>query len=189
MITINNIGKDQDKFLDSMNPPIWCNEKNLETYLSVLFPNSNILVRKYLKLDSKKTFPDFIIEDKKVIVEFDGYRHFTDPLIIYNDCIKNNLFLTHGFSIIRIPYFVQLTESVVSFLFQQNFDFSNNFPHGFIHPASGSLGHFCKLGLSRAEHIINSYPSEVKEQIFLSLQKRSEYLDCPVTILNPLLEN
>ena len=94
---------------------------------------------------------------------------------------------------IEIPYFIQLTEAVVKWLFGEFVDkklikdFSNGFPHGFIHPKSKSFGDFCSKGLAIVDGLFRTAPAEVKWGCFKSLVYRSRYSGVSLDYLNPLL--
>lgn len=195
-ITIDNMGKEQDKYLTllSKGEEIWCTENSLKWILKQLFPNEEIIHNKKIKFDKATGFrPDFLLKNKKIIVEFHGPQHFTNPICTIKDINKKDTAERFGYEYIEIPYFVQLTKNVLKSLFKDiivNNDFSNNFPHGFIHPGALSFGHFSVSGLQRTIYFLKILPIEVKEQCFKSLEKRSIIDNIPFQVYNPLcLEN
>ena len=97
-ILIENIGKDQDVFLENIfkGTELWCCERNLGSVLRQLFPNEEILHDKYLTLSDKKFRPDYQIPKKKIVVEFQGYQHYTDTICMYKDNIKYNTLKSNG---------------------------------------------------------------------------------------------
>lgn len=50
---------------------------------------------------SKNYYPDFIFEDKKLIIELDGTQHRNT---VVQDGIRDQWFISKGYSVIRIPY-------------------------------------------------------------------------------------
>lgn len=52
-----------------------------------------------------------------MIIEFDGLQHYTNPLQIEKDIKNTRNYQTRGYTVIRIPYFIQLTNSSVKSLF------------------------------------------------------------------------
>jgi len=64
--------------------------------------------------------PDYRSESLKLIVEFDGIFHYKNPQYFYEDPMKTRLFESGGYKVVRIPFFVQLTNQAVSELFGIN---------------------------------------------------------------------
>ena len=63
----------------------------LDEYLNVIFPHVNDWIHdKSIDLDGKKYRPDYRSETLKLIVEFDGLPHYTNPQNILNDIEKQN---------------------------------------------------------------------------------------------------
>lgn len=94
----------------------------LEEYLEVIFPEVKDWVHDKttgIYLDDKKFNgrPDYRSEKLKMIVEFDGLPHYKNPDVIINDEIKNTIYEEAGYKVIRIPYFIQLSNDVVEKLF------------------------------------------------------------------------
>ena len=139
------------------------NEKILGLYLQEIFstfeivhdkkvPNSNVLFR-----------PDYRIEELVLIFEFDGYGHFTNIKTIMNDKIKDKLYKKMGYTVIRIPYFIQLTEDVLKFIFQKynnSYNYktiSSTYPHGFIDKKATPPSCFCHQGILNYKNYLNVY--------------------------------
>lgn len=92
---------------------------------------------------------DYIFYKEKLIVEFDGYRHFNSAKQIISDKTKNRIANDLGFKLIRIPYFVQLDEEVIEYYFGdliKNKEKFNDYLHGFIDPKAMLPADFCELG-------------------------------------------
>lgn len=90
----------------------------LENVLETLFPLSNIQKQVRFKIESKKTvIVDFVV-DESIIIEFNGFRHYTKTKTIERDfllksfCDKNNL------KLVEIPFFLQIKKRNVDFLFK-----------------------------------------------------------------------
>lgn len=192
-ITIENIGKEQDKYLESIDEPLWLTEDGLGNCLAQIFPTDDIIHDKTLKIDGKKFRPDYLIKEKNICVEFQGIQHFTIPSTTHRDTIKKDTFIENGYKFIEIPYFIQLTKEFCYNYFynltdEKNFkDFSNGFPHGFIHPKAKSFGHFCYEGLKKAEYFLAKYDNEVVMDCYKSLSKRAEVNKIPELTLNPTI--
>lgn len=94
----------------------------LEEYLEVIFPEVKDWIHDKttgIYLDGKKFNgrPDYRSEKLKMIIEFDGLPHYKNPDVIINDEIKNTIYEEAGYKVIRIPYFIQLSNDVVEKLF------------------------------------------------------------------------
>lgn len=133
-------------------------EKKLSDSLKILFPNNVFINNKKFKNTNYK--PDFICEDLKLIIEFDGYRHYSDPKTIITDQIKDKLFNENGYSVIRIPYFIQLNNEILTILFNENEEenlfldkdfsiFYTEYPQGFIDKNALLPASFCYLGVNK----------------------------------------
>lgn len=129
-----------------------------------IIPNSGLSYR-----------PDAWSSDLKLIVEFDGPIHYTSARICLLDIEKDKLFKNLGYTVIRIPYFVQLTKEVFMYLFSnyKKYFFNNmkfiNFPQGFISKNIVLPADYCVLGLERFCRDRLSLPSEVWSSIIDSL--------------------
>lgn len=93
----------------------------LDEYLKVIFPNTTDWIhdkafgehngQKY------KIRPDYRSESLKLIIEFDGLPHYKNPNTIEKDYINQKVYENNGYKVVRIPYFIQLSNDVVEKLF------------------------------------------------------------------------
>jgi len=94
----------------------------LEEYLKVIFPNIDDWVHdKALGIINGNLYrsrPDYRSEQLKMIVEFDGLQHYTKPDIIEKDFKTTEIYKSFGYKVVRIPYFIQLTNKAVKTLFE-----------------------------------------------------------------------
>ena len=134
--------------------------------------------------------PDFVSHNKKLVVEFDGYQHYTNPETILRDYRKDSVLTALHYTIIRIPYFVQLDKTVMKMLFGKYIDVEPydcvDFPHGFIDAKAVLPAHFCSLGIQRftADMIRFQY---IEHHIEESLRKRiAEIGDRRLVLPTPL---
>ena len=112
--------------------------------------------------------PDYRSEKHKLIVEFDGYYHYTMPRFVLADPERDVMFETLGYTTIRIPYFIQLSAYVVQQLFSTYTDDITgytDFPHGFhakdvVYPAA-----FCELGVDRFIRDLRRFPAAADDVI------------------------
>ncbi len=96
----------------------------LDTYLKAIFPNTHDWVHDQtvpgLKHADGKAFkgrPDYRSDSLKLIVEFDGLQHYQDPTQIDADIKRTKIYEAAGYKVVRIPYFIQLTQRAVEILF------------------------------------------------------------------------
>lgn len=95
----------------------------LEKYLNVIFPNNKFewnksINVKHLNIDNRCSVkPDYVCEELKMVVEYDGKHHFKEAETIARDKQKDIIYKKLGYKVVRIPYFIQLTNDVVRELF------------------------------------------------------------------------
>jgi len=88
----------------------------LDEYLKVIFPKLEWVHDKTFG-DGHRIRPDYLCKKAKLIVEFDGLQHYTDPRVIEKDRRNQDIYEDYGYRVIRIPFFVQMTRKVVLELF------------------------------------------------------------------------
>lgn len=94
----------------------------LNEYLKVIFPDIDDWVHDKalgLTVNNKvcRKRPDYRSEKLKMIVEFDGIQHYTMPDRIKNDVLSTKFYESLGYKVVRIPYFIQLTNKAVKYFF------------------------------------------------------------------------
>lgn len=98
----------------------------LDEYLKIIFPDvKDWIHNKSIKmLNGKKCRyrPDYRSESLKLIVEFDGLPHYKDPCVIEKDLKQTKEYEKAGYRVVRIPFFIQLSNDVVKKLFNRNVD-------------------------------------------------------------------
>lgn len=95
----------------------------LDDYLLSLYPDKTWIHDKPFGKRDGQTYrirPDFLCEEEKLIVEFDGLQHYTNPMNIRKDRANQAVYESFGFKVIRIPYFINLTTEVVKDMFGLN---------------------------------------------------------------------
>jgi very-short-patch-repair endonuclease len=118
---------------------------------------------------------DYIFYNEKIILEFDGYRHFNSSKQIISDKIKNQVANNLGFELIRIPYFVQLDSEVIDYYFGnliKNKEKFNDYPHGFIDQKAMLPADFCELGqIEFTKFLETSKETEFNKSIINNLKE------------------
>ena len=92
----------------------------LDEYLSVIFPGSEWIHDTSFGVHGGINYrirPDYRCDTLKIIVEFDGLQHYQKPDIIRKDRENQIIYEQFGYKVVRIPYFIQLTNKVVFELF------------------------------------------------------------------------
>lgn len=96
---------------------------------------------------------DYYIYDINTIIEFDGYRHYTETNQILKDYEFNEYCYNNNLNLIRIPYFIQFNDSnIINHIFDGNdinMDVFNNYKSGFIDKKATLPNDFCIEGIYR----------------------------------------
>ena len=145
-------------------------ESKLGDFLKTYHPIKNWTSQYNL---GKRFRVDWFCDEIKTAVEFDGYQHFTSSRQIFNDKRKNELCNELGISIIRIPYFVQLSPETIKLLFQFDCPYVQRYPHGFISNKSTMIfpADFCELGIARFRDELQKFGQAIMVHIINSLHR------------------
>lgn len=133
------------------------NESKLGEFLKSTFKGEVLISNKKVKESTLSCRPDFRLPKLKLIVEFDGFRHYNETKTILKDREKDVEYISMGYTIIRIPYFVQLSNDVIVDLFKVEPNCVQKFPHGFIDDKALLPVDFNELGLERFERDLNRF--------------------------------
>jgi Protein of unknown function (DUF559) len=149
----------------------------LEEYLKIIFPEVNDWIHDKalgkINEDVYRSRPDYRSEKLKMIIEFDGLQHYTNPDIIEKDIKTTDLYNKLGYKVIRIPYFIQLTKKAVKTLFC--IDLSNELFNEEI-PSLGLQGrntpaYLCPAGIKRMAMEFRKFPEQYDTNLkFLKTQ-------------------
>lgn len=136
-----------------------------EDYLEVLYPGKVWIHDKPFGTRNGKSYrirPDFLCEELKMIIEFDGLQHYTNPEKIRKDRQNQQIYESFGYRVIRIPYFIQLTQSVVKEMFGLDITFE------LFDPTLPSMAvcwkntpaYCCPAGIARMAQEFRHYPQQ-----------------------------
>ncbi|MHB1268078.1 MAG: hypothetical protein ACYCY2_10825 [Acidithiobacillus ferriphilus] len=121
--------------------------------------------------DMYMTFSD----GREIAVEFDGDQHYRDTLVMKLDLEKEDFADESGIEVIRIPYWVQLTDETAKHYLGDLFDgihIEQDYPHGFIKskifPAS-----YCAIGVKRFMAELYDLPESTFVDIVTNLIDRA----------------
>ena len=145
----------------------------LDEYLSVIFPNTHDWIHDKafgIHKDGKKynIRPDYRSDSLKMIVEFDGLPHYTNPQNIIKDKKNTSIYELNGYKVVRIPYFIQLTNKAVEELFGVKVKeplFNINYP------SLGGIGlkhnpsYLCPGGLKRMATEFKQFPDQYEVNV------------------------
>ena len=181
---LNGLRQGPTKSTDS---PLRVNE--MASILTRLFPGYVLpQTQSYLRDDhgmiartksGHKVQPDFLLEKQKIIVEVDGqnYRvgHYTNARTCIDDLEKDEVYKALGWTVVRIPAYIQLDKDMIKFLFGLEYS-EELYPmchqHGFLHDEISLPADFCSLGLARFYKEMDILPEAVKNKILDTLKAR-----------------
>jgi len=150
----------------------------LDEYLKAIFPRTKDWIHdKTLgEVNGKvyKSRPDYRSESLKLIIEFDGLQHYTKPDIIEKDFKLTEIYAKLGYKVVRIPYFIQLTNKAVKILFGVEVVEEELFDEKI--PSLGIQGlntpaYLCPAGVKRMAKEFKKFPEQYNTNIeFLKKQ-------------------
>ena len=143
----------------------------LDEYLKVIFPNIEDWIHdKTLgKINdiTYKSRPDYRSETLKLIIEFDGLQHYTKPDIIEKDNRLTKVYEDLGYKVVRIPYFIQLSNNAVKKLFGidvKEFLFDESIP-SLGYKGQNTPAYLCPAGLVRMVKEFRNFPEQYKTNL------------------------
>jgi very-short-patch-repair endonuclease len=117
--------------------------------------------------------PDYRSEKYKLIAEFDGDQHYCSAKHVIEDKTRDQALIDAGYTVIRVPYFVQMTEPVIGLLFDDLISDRarfKDFPHGFIADTVVFPADFCELGIERFYGDLDRFAA-IRSDIIASLER------------------
>ena len=165
-----------------IDPDTGIKRTGLEEYLEVIFPDVTWVHDRQIedlpKGTKKRYRPDYRSGSQKIIIEFDGIQHYKDPLSILKDAEKDKFYKELGYKVVRIPYFIQLTNSVVETMFGIKVK-ETLFQEGI--PSMGPKGEntpafLCHAGIERMAEEFRKYPEQYEANISFLKECNDEFL-------------
>ena len=170
----------------------------LEEYPKVIFPTVTDWIHDKpigeLNGVKRKLRPDYRSESLKLIIEFDGLQHYTNPSNIIDDKIKTKIYEDGGYKVVRIPYFIQLTNEVVEIMFGvkvQELLFPDDIP-SMASSGRNTPAFLCLEGIRRMAKELRKYPSQMDINLKALKNEYSEKNEIDLSgykILKSYLEN
>lgn len=166
----------------------------LKTYLERIFPNNTFeydcfIPKEYFTQHDqpyRRYRPDAMCKELMLIVEFDGLSHYQDPEVVRNDIVKDNILNALGFKVVRIPYWIQLSNEVILHYFDVEVDEPMcELPYSFYDPDTETTslricpGSMCRPGQRRFIDEVNSLPVNTQIQVIEDLAKCMDFLPDP----------
>ena len=167
----------------------------LDEYLSVIFPDTDDWVHDkttgLIKEDGKKSLsrPDYRSEQLKLIVEFDGLPHYQKSSDLQRDRANQELYESYGYKVVRVPYFIQLSNEVVEKLFGVKVEeplFDDSIPSLSIE-ACNTPAFLCPVGIYRMARDFNI--SEKQYEVNVNYLKESDNLLTNLDLLEAAKED
>ena len=156
----------------------------LDKYLDVIFPNTRDWIHDQpfgVHQDgiNHKIRPDYRSDSLKMIVEFDGVNHYTNPVNILKDEKNTAIYERNGYKVVRIPYFIQLTNDAVFTLFGKQVAeplFNEKYPSMGAPGKPHNPSCLCPAGLKRMAREFKRFPDQYKINIQALQDMNDEFL-------------
>ncbi len=153
----------------------------LDEYLKVIFPNTNDWINDKaigeVNGQRYRKRPDYRSEELKIIIEFDGLQHYTNPDVIEKDIESTKLYKSFGYKVVRIPYFIQLTNKAVKALFDievAEILFDENISSLSIQ-GRNSPAYLCPAGVKRMAEEFKQFPEQYQTNLDFLKQQGDQF--------------
>lgn len=141
----------------------------LKKYLEVIYPDVhdwkyNEEIGKPFHGKKLRIRPDAYSEEARLVVEFDGLQHYTKPDQIRRDEKNTAIYKELGYKVVRIPYFIQLSNTAVKELFDKEvFEplFDESFPSLGI-KEKATPAYLCHAGVVRMAREFLRFPRQLE---------------------------
>ncbi len=139
--------------------------------LTELYPGFEIIHDRSIKSTGSRYRPDYYLPELGLVVEFNGYLHYSNPKTIIRDKKKKELYSNHNIKMVEIPYFVQLDNDTILHYFKIKTGlFPSVYPHGFVDSKAMLPAAFCTLGIERYIEEVEFLPIPVRDALLQSIQ-------------------
>lgn len=156
------------------------NRTGFDTYAKAIFPNTDDWIHdKMIPNSGRKVRPDWRSESLKIVIEFDGLQHYQNPQQILNDRERTEFYEALGYKVVRIPFFIQLSNSAVKTLFnvdveQPLFD-EEKFPSMNIEEKC-TPAFMCPAGIQRMAEAFRHFPVQYRVNVEYLKRCNNEFL-------------
>ena len=153
----------------------------LEIYLKVIFPEIKDWIHDKTLGEVNgvryRTRPDYRSPKSRLIIEFDGLQHYTKPDIIEKDIKNTEQYKNLGYTVVRIPYFIQLSNNAVKTLFNKEVseDLFDESISSLSTIGQNSPAYLCPAGVKRMAEEFKKFPEQYKTNIEFLNQQNDPY--------------
>lgn len=155
----------------------YCQESNMQQMvLEKIFPGKKWIHNKTIPGAPRRTRPDFRCEELKLIVEYNGHRHYTQAKTIVADIEKKKMYEKMGYTVVEWPYWLQPDKITVSTMFgmfrgrfSQHFC---NYHQGFVAKDCVLPADFCELGVERYNYELSQQDPHTIIRVDWSLRNK-----------------
>lgn len=153
----------------------------MEDYLKVIFPeipDEKWIHNKTIKGSGRRSRPDYRCETLKLIIEFDGVQHYQSPDCIKRDNENQRFYEELGYKVVRIPYFIQLSNKVVKSMFGRDIDeplFDESIPSLGV-KGRNTPAYCCPEGIKRMAREFNYYPEQYRSNLKALQNENNDFL-------------
>lgn len=176
------IRETKEKAIEAKNDPdTGVCRTGLDEYLEIIFPGRVWIHDTAFGNHGDKNYrirPDYRCDEFKIIVEFDGLQHYQSPEKIRIDKKNTQIYESFDYKVIRIPYFIQLTNDVVKELFGVEIS-ECLFPKDV--PSMGPKGkntpaYCCPAGVARMANEFIRFPQQYEVNMKALIAMNDEFL-------------
>lgn len=122
---------------------------------------------------------DFLIKSLNLLVEFDGFRHYSSTKVVMRDIDFYVSATDQGFDVVRVPYFLQ-ADVVMPLYFNTHIlpihKHADVYPQGFVHANCLHPKDFCVAGLKRFVFEVDRLPTPIREDVYQTFDKDDDYV-------------
>lgn len=153
----------------------------MEDYLKVIFPEiptKEWIHDKTIEGSNRRSRPDYRCESLKLIIEFDGVQHYQKLDRIRRDYENQRFYEELGYKVVRIPYFIQLSNKVVRSMFGRDIDeplFDESIPSLGI-KGRNTPAYCCTEGIKRMAREFNCYPEQYRSNLKALQNENDDFL-------------
>ena len=159
-----------------IDPSTGLERTGLDIYLKEIFPSVDDWEHDKIIGHGLRIRPDYRNDDLKLIVEFDGIQHYTNPLQIIKDFENTKKYEALSYKVVRIPYFIQLSKTAVKTLFGiDTHDLFDDKIPSLSTKSKNTPAFLCPQGIIRMASDFLKFPEQYKSNID-ALKKEDETL-------------
>lgn len=167
-----------------------CEEK-LGQVLEIIYPKEKIIHNKKIPGYRELCRPDYRLPNLKLIFEFDGSTHFTNPKRIIMDEKNDTFYKSLGYRVIRIPYFIQMDSNFFKNILNLELENLYYYPNGFIDNKATLPAEFCGMGIQKYYSLIDSDGifNYCYSDIYESIKNKIDFLGDARLVIPPFVKH